>query len=218
MKRTILSIFLLFAVGGLGFSQTQWSLDKSHSTVGFEVEHIIVVQKVIDTPEDYYTMGRTDGKFMKFDLKFTPGNEDFSNSKVEATIAVNSVDTDNPARDGHLVSEDFFDAAKYPNIQFVSKSFTKTGDKTYTLAGDITIKGVTQPITFDVVCTSEFAKMSESQYFSFTATGLLDRYDFGLKWTELIEQGGFRVSSNVQLKIQANLIKSGKSYANEKHN
>ena len=216
MKRLILLLIGVFAFSNTAIAQ-KWSLDKAHSTVKFEVEHIVVLQKVMDTPEDYYTMGTTDGSFKDFDIKFTLGNDDFSGSQIEATIKVNSVDTDNDGRDGHLKSEDFFDAEKFPAITFKSKEFIKTGEKSYKITGDITIKGVTRTVEFDATCTSEFAKASESDFISFTATGKIDRYKFGLKWTDLIEQGGFRVSSYVQLKIQANLMKNGSSYVNEKY-
>ncbi len=206
-----LRYLLIFLIGFtiLGFAQNGWRLDKAHSSVEFQAEHIVVINAKYSDDEDYPTVGVTDGKFNDFSVKFEQGEPDLTNSKVEAKISVNSVETGSAFRDSHLKSADFFDADKYPFITFKSTAFDKIDNNNFIMKGKLTIKGVTKEISLAVVLNAITG--DESNYVSFTASGIIDRFDYGLRWSDLIENGGFRVSNYITIKLQANFVNDAKS-------
>jgi len=205
MKR-FAAIWVSFLLLGANLlAQPVWKLDKEYSSIRFQVENIIVLPQAKEGQEDL-TMGVTRGKFRDFSISFQQGAPDFSNSKVEVEIQTNSVDTDNGPRDAHLRSDAFFDAEKYPVITFKSRSFKKTGKETYRIVGDLTIHGITHPIELEGRTNGMVIDNSGRKRLSFKATGRLNRRDYGLTWSSLIENGAFRISSYVQLNIQSNFI------------
>lgn len=149
------------------FAQTKWAVNKAHAKVGFTVTHL--------------SISEVDGNFKKFDASLTSSKPDFSDAVFEMTADVSSVSTDNDMRDNDLKSDHFFDAAKYPNITFVSKSITKLDDKKYKLTGDLTIHGVTKPITLDMTLTGVGKNMQNQKPIAgFKVTGTINRNDFGV--------------------------------------
>lgn len=207
MKKIYLISIFVFLVLKIINAGDEWQLDKAHSSVAFEVEHLVMLDKVEKETEGEFTLGTTQGKFNDFEIKFIQGRSDFTDSKVEAVIRVNSIDTGNEYRDAHLQSESFFYANKNPVILFQSNSFEKTGESTYRLSGDLSMRGVTKPVEFEVRMSGDPVEQSGSLYVSFTATGKINRYDFGLQWNEVMETGGFRVSNYVKFTIQGNFVK-----------
>ena len=134
--------------------------------------------------------------------------EDFSDAKVNVTIDTNSIDTNDPQRDGHLKSADFFDTEKYPAIQFEGERVEKTQENNYKLLGNLTIKGVTQAITLDM----GFAGRVPKDPFGNTKAGLLlqgkiNRKDFGLVWNVALDHGGVAVSDAVKIYCPIQLLK-----------
>src|SRR6195952_4273922 len=113
-----------------------WAVDKAHTNVIFSVSHLVVSD--------------VEGKFTSFDGSMDASKADFSDAKVNFTIDVKSVSTDNEMRDNHLKSDEFFAAEKFPQMKFVSTSMTPAGEGKYTLAGNLTIRDITKPVTFDV--------------------------------------------------------------------
>lgn len=206
-----LSFLIIFLLGFtiLGFAQDGWKLDKAHSSVEFQAEHIVVINAKYNEKDDYPTVGVTDGKFNEFTVNFTQGEPDLTNSKVEANISVNSIETGSAFRDAHLKSADFFNADKYPFITFKSTAFDKIDDTNFIMKGKLTIKGVTKDVSMAVMLNAITG--DDSNYISFTATTIIDRFDYGLRWSDLIENGGFRVSNYINLKIQANFVNNAKS-------
>ena len=166
MKKTFLLFGLLLA-NTLLFSQSVWALDKGHSKVGFTVSH--------------HQISEVDGYFKKYDAKITCTKDDFSDAVFEMSAETGSINTENETRDGHLKSEDMFDATKFPTLSFKSTSFTKIMGNRYKITGDVTIKGVTKPITLDLWLVgpekNERAKRSE---IGIKAVGKLNRNDFGV--------------------------------------
>jgi polyisoprenoid-binding protein YceI len=149
------------------FAQTKWAVNKAHAKVGFTVTHL--------------SISEVDGNFKKFDASLTSSKPDFSDAVFEMTADVSSVSTDNDMRDNDLKSDHFFDAAKYPNITFVSKSITKLDDKKYKLTGDLTIHGVTKPVTLDMTLTGVGKNMQNQKPIAgFKVTGTINRNDFGV--------------------------------------
>jgi polyisoprenoid-binding protein YceI len=188
------------------FAQNGWQLDKPHSFIEFEVEHIVVLKKV-EKMNGSYTLGVTKGKFKEFNISLKTVREDFLKTKIEAKIDVNSLDTGNELRDAHLESESFFYAKEYPEITFNSKSIDLYGKDIYKITGELTIRGVTKEVELDVDFNSKSKNFANSEYMSISINGMLNRYDFGMDWNVVMEGGGFRVSSNVKFNIQANFIR-----------
>lgn len=168
MKR----VFFTIAVALASFStyaQTTWAMDKAHSKLGFTVTHLALTE--------------VDGNFKTFDAKVTANKPDLSDASFELTADVNSINTDNERRDGHLKSPDFFDAATYPTLTFKSKSFQKVDAKKYKLVGDLTMHGVTKPVTLDVVMNGPVTMENprgKQEKVGFKIAGTLKRADFNL--------------------------------------
>ncbi len=209
MKHLSLLLFFLSGFTIWGYAQNGWKLDKAHSSVEFQAEHIVVINAKYNDDDDYPTVGVTDGKFNEFTVNFKQGEPNLTNSKVEAKIAVNSIETGSAFRDAHLKSPDFFNAEKYPFITFKSASFDKIGEKDFIMKGQLTIKGITKDVSMAVVLNAITG--DDSNYISFTASTIIDRFDYGLRWSDLIENGGFRVSNFIKIKIQANFVNDAKS-------
>lgn len=169
-----------------------WSLDPTHSSVNFSVKHMVISQ--------------TKGSFANYTLKVESTGHDFLDAKIELEIEVNSLSTNMPDRDNHLRSADFFDAAKYPVIKFISKSMTKINDEEYQLIGDITIKGITKSIEFKVNYGGQVIDPWGNNRAGFTLEGSIDRFDFGLNWNTLLEAGNAMVGKQVKLQAEIEIV------------
>ncbi|SOD78218.1 YceI family protein [Spirosoma fluviale] len=165
MKKATMIAALLFSTVG-AFAQN-WTLDKSHSNLGFTVTHMM--------------LSEVDGKFQNFDVKMTSSKPDFTDAQIDLTADVSSINTNQEKRDGHLKSADFFDAAKYPTLAFKSKSISKVSGNKYKLMGDLTMHGVTKPVTLDAVITGPVTNPQNKKTLAgFKVTGEVKRADFTL--------------------------------------
>ncbi len=169
------------------FSQTSkiWKVDNVHSAVKFSVTHLVISE--------------VDGSFKVYNGSIVNTKDDFSDAAIEFSIDVNSINTDNSMRDGHLKGDDFFNAATYPTMTFKSTSFNKKEGNKYELAGNLTIRNVTKKIVFDV----KFGGIGKDAYGNtkagFKVIGSINRFDYGLKWNALTEAGGATVGAEVSL-------------------
>ncbi|AEI48716.1 YceI family protein [Runella slithyformis] len=165
MKKITLAAAVLL-VSFAGFAQT-WKVDKAHAKLGFTVTHLL--------------MSEVDGNFKSFDATITSSKEDFSDAVVELTAEVASANTDNEMRDAHLKRADMFDAEKHPTLTFKSTSISKVADKKYKLNGNLTIKGVTKPVSLDMTLTG-MGKDGRTQKpkAGIKVTGTIKRTDFGV--------------------------------------
>lgn len=170
----------------------KWSIDKAHSNVKFTVTHLVVSE--------------VDGSFKLFDGSMEVTKADYSDAKINFTVDVNSVNTDNDMRDKHLKSEEFFAAEKYPTMKFVSTSFTPAGGNKYKLAGNLTIRDVTKPVIFDVTYGGTANAMGKTKA-GFKAKTTINRFDYNLKWDKATEAGGLVVSKDVDLVVNVELNK-----------
>ena len=190
-------LFLLFLTLGLSstFAQTTWTFDKVHSQIKFSVTHLLITDVT--------------GSFKDFEGSVVANNDDFTDSKIDFTVNVGTISTDNNKRDNHLKSDDFFNAEKYPQMVFKSTSFKKVGDKKYKLTGDLTMKNITKQIVLDVVHNGTVQAWGGTKA-GFKITGSLNRFDYDLKWNSLLEAGGavvgktVRIECNVELDKQSN--------------
>ena len=171
----------------------EWTLDGSHSRVGFSVSHLVV--------------SSVSGRFKQVTGKVELDESNLTKSQVEISIKVDSVDTDEPKRDEHLKSPDFFDSKKFPTMAFKSTKITKAGGNKYKLAGDLTIHGVTKPITLDATISEPIKNPWGKMVRGVKLSGKLNRIQYGLKWNKALETGGVVVGEDVTLDIQIELDK-----------
>lgn len=198
MKKLIITtVAVLFSVSAV-FSQVKWKVDKSHSKLGFSVDHMMVAE--------------TEGKFKIFDGTASSKTEmDFTNTEISFTADVASINTEDPKRDGHLQSPDFFDAAKFPTITFKSTSMKLNGQgkTSYDLEGDITMHGVTKHVKLLAIGASNTVKDPYGNLKNgFKVTGVINRKDFGLNWNVALEAGGVMVSEEVNINCNIELNKA----------
>jgi len=190
MKKSILGLVALVSCMAAG-AQTTWNVDKVHSNVKFAVSHMVVSE--------------VEGSFKMFDGNLVASKADLSDAKVNFSVDVASVNTDNDRRDGHLKSDDFFAAETYPTMSFASTAFTPKGNGTFTLTGNLTIRDVTKSVTLDVEYGGTMVDFYGNTKAGFEITGVINRKEFGLAWDAVTEAGGIVVSDAVKLLMNLQL-------------
>jgi polyisoprenoid-binding protein YceI len=170
-----------------------FSLDPAHSRVGFSVRHLMV--------------SKVRGHFGEVTGEIVVG-EDPTQSSVSATIQAASITTGQEQRDGHLQTSDFLEVEKFPTLEYRSTGVTKVDGNEFTLAGELTIKGITKPVVMKV----EFEGATRSPYgkdvFGFSATTEIDREDWGITYNMALEAGGVMVSKNVKIEIEGEAVRN----------
>ena len=167
-----------------------WTIDPSHTEVGFAVRHLMI--------------STVKGRFA--DVKGAVEFADGADPKLDVTLSVASIDTREAKRDAHLRSPDFFDAETYPEIRFVSTKTVRT-DGGWKIAGNLTMHGVTKPVTLDATEEGTGRDPWGNDRMGFSAHGKLDRREFGLTWNAALETGGVLVGDDIKLNIDAELVK-----------
>ncbi|MFC5542476.1 YceI family protein [Ureibacillus suwonensis] len=167
----------------------KWVIDKAHSEIGFEVKHMMV--------------SKVRGHFDSYDAEIEADDlTDLTNAKISFAFDVASINTKLEDRDNHLKSADFFDAEKYPKITFQSTEIKKTGDSEYEVTGNLTIKDVTKPVTFEVEFNGKGKNPWGFEVYGFEAETKINREDFGLTWNAVLETGGVLVGKDVKIKAE----------------
>ena len=169
---------------------TKWTVDKGHSNVKFTVTHM--------------TVSEVEGSFKIFEGNVEHTKPDFSDAKINFSVDVNSVFTDNERRDGHLKGEDFFNAAQFPTMKFVSTSMKPLGNNKYQLSGNLTIRDVTKPVVFDVTYGGS-VNTGRGRKSGFKAKTTINRFDYNLKWDRAVEAGGLVVAKDVDIQINVEM-------------
>lgn len=171
-----------------------YQLDPQHSMAQFKVRHLMI--------------SNVKGEFAKLSGSVTFNPADLASSRVEVTIDAASIHTREPQRDEHLKSADFLDVAKYPEITFRSTAIVAAGKNAYEVVGDLTIRGVTQPVALNVESLSDEVKDPWGNYRrGATARTKIERKDFGLVWNATLETGGVLVGDDVEITIDAELTR-----------
>ena len=170
-----------------------YKIDVMHSDVTFKVKHLMI--------------STVTGSFSTFDATLNSEQEDFTNASISFSADIASITTGNQQRDEHLKGEDFFNAAKYPTLSFVSTAFTKVGDSNYELAGNLTIKDVTKPVVLAVEYGGTMTDFYGQFKAGFDINGNINRSEFGLTWSAVTEAGGIVVSDEIKLNLSIQMIK-----------
>ncbi|WP_375444673.1 YceI family protein [uncultured Fibrella sp.] len=164
---------------------TKWVVDPMHSEVQFKVKHLVI--------------STVTGTFRNFEGGATTEHDDFDGAEVHFSLDVNSIDTNQEMRDTHLKSAEFFEADTYPHIAFKSTSFKKIEDDEYTVTGDLTMKGITKPVTLKADYGGTAKDAYGNQKLGFEVTGKINRKEFGLTYNALTETGGLALGEDIKL-------------------
>ena len=194
MKLALRPLFALVALAALASAAAAapvtWKIDPSHTEASFQVRHFF---------------SKVRGVFHDVEGSIVYDDADPSAIKVDALVKVASVDTGNEKRDGHLQTADFFDAEKNPTLSFKSTSVKQVAKGRYKLTGDLTMRGVTKPVTFD----AEFLGASDisiggqarGSKAGFAATTVVNRKDFGINWNRALDNGGAMLDDSVTITL-----------------
>ena len=201
MKRTashlsalVLAVSSLPATAAIPANATgTYSIDKTHSEVGFQVRHFV---------------SKVRGSFGDFTGTIQVDAAKPEASRVEFTVKVSSIDTNEPKRDAHLRSADFFDAEKHPEIRFVGKKIAPAGEGKYDVTGDLTMRGVTKEVTLPVAFTGLLKTPFGDERAGFETSLTLNRKEFGISWNKALDQGGFMLSDDVTISINLETVKA----------
>lgn len=187
----------ILLIASTGYA-AEYKLDESHTQVGFKVKHLVI--------------STVSGRFNKFvgSLNYDPKAKKIENLKV--SVEANSIDTNEPERDKHLRSKDFFDVEKFKNITFASKETSFKDGNNFNLAGDLTIHGITKKVVLKVDFKGEVTDPWGNTKAAFEARSKVNRKDFGLNWNKNLDHGGVMIADDVEIIIEgeANLQKEAK--------
>lgn len=174
-------------------SARPWSIDATHTNVGFSIRHLMI--------------STVRGRFAEVEgsVAFDPENP--TAAAIRVSIPVASINTHNEQRDTHLKSADFFDAANHPAITFVGTKIKGDLDRHFKLVGDLTIRGTTKEFEFDVTREGTGNDPWGNERLGYSATGKLNRSDYGLSWNAALETGGFVVGDDVKINIDVELVR-----------
>lgn len=172
---------------------TKWSIDPTHSEIGFKVKHMMFTN--------------VSGKFGTYDATITTDGDNFENAAIEFSGDIASIDTANTDRDNHLKSGDFFDAENHPKLTFKASSFKKINDEKYEIAGDLNIRGVAKTVTFPVEYSGIMTDPWGNTKVGLSIEGKINRKDWGLNWNSALETGGVLVGEEVKLNIELQFAK-----------
>ncbi len=170
-----------------------WNLDATHSSVEFVVKHMMIAS--------------TKGRFAEFTVDAEIDEANLANSKATVTINAQSVDTHDEKRDAHLRSGDFFDAENAKNLVFETTKIEPKGSD-YKIYGNLTVRGVTKPIVLDAEASGPIKDPWGNTRVGVSATGKVNRKEFGLNWNTVLEAGGFLVGDDVKMNVDIELVKA----------
>lgn len=171
-----------------------WNIDATHSEIHFKVKHMVI--------------STVSGKFNEFTASAETEGDDFTTAKINFEAKTASIDTGVADRDAHLRSDDFFNAEAFPVLKFESKEVVKKGEGELILRGDLTIRDITNTVELDI----DFGGTTKDPWgmtrAGFEISGKINRNDFGLKWSQVMEAGGLVVSNEVKLSLNVEMVKA----------
>lgn len=173
--------------------KSKWVLDPAHTVVEFSVRHMM--------------FATVKGRFAPSEGVVVTNPQDLSTADIQVALDAASVNTHEPARDAHLRSADFFDADNHPKLTFKSTSIQRLGGDKYKLQGDLTIRGVTRKVEWDLEYLGTGKDPFGAERMAFSAQTRINRKDYGLNWNAALEAGGFLVGDNVDINVSLQAIK-----------
>jgi polyisoprenoid-binding protein YceI len=174
--------------------KTKWGIDPIHSEIAFKVKHLMITN--------------VKGLFKEFEASIYTTGEDFMTSEIDFWLNPASIDTGVADRDAHLKGQDFFDVEIHKQIHFVGNTYEKVdNDGSYTLYGDLTIKGITKQIKLDVEFGGVMKDPWGNEKAGFSINGKINRKDWGLNWNAALEAGGVLVSDDIRISCEVQLVK-----------
>ena len=172
---------------------TLWSIDPSHSHVGFGVRHLMI--------------STVKGRFAGVNGSVSLENGSVGTARIDVTIDAASIDTGVSQRDDHLRSQDFLDVARFPTLSFKSRQIDPIGKDALRVTGDLTIRDVTRPVQLDVIDFGSVRDPWGGERAGYSASTRINRRDFGLSWNQALETGGFVVGDEVALTLEVELVR-----------
>jgi polyisoprenoid-binding protein YceI len=174
-------------------THTKWSLDPTHSMLGFKVKHLMITN--------------VSGSFKNFNVSVETNGTDFSTAAIQLKAEISSIDTNNAQRDGHLRSSDFFETEKFPEMIFESTKVEKVDEENYHVFGNLTLKGVTKPVKLNV----EYGGLTKDPWggerAGFVISGKINRADWGINFNAVLETGNLMLAEEVKINSEIQLIK-----------
>jgi polyisoprenoid-binding protein YceI len=178
---------------------TKWVLDPTHSELGFKIKHLMITN--------------VSGSFKTFQAEVATNGTDFSGAEINLTAEMSSITTNNEQRDAHLRAADFFEVDKYPELKFKSTKVEKTGDDTFAVYGELTLKGVTKPVKLSAEYNGVAKDPWGGERAGFALTGKINRGDWGVSFNGVLETGGVVLSEEVRIHSEIELVKQAVSAA-----
>jgi len=193
MKNSIIIKSLFAVLLASTVNAAEWTIDTAHTEIGFTAKHMVVA--------------RVNGAFNEYSGQVTLDPENITSAKIKGVVKVASINTGNEARDNHLRTSDFFDAENYPEIVFESTEILKS-ESGYIAVGNLTMRGVTKSIQLPFQILGPVNDPWGKTRVGIEAKGTINRLDWGVAWNKVIENNGLLVSNEIELRINAELIKN----------
>ena len=178
---------------------TKWILDQTHSELGFKIKHLMI--------------SSVSGSLKSFQAEVETQGEDFTTAQINLSADMDSISTNNDQRDAHLRNSDFFEVEKYPALKFTSTKLEKIDGETFSLFGDLTLKGVTRPVKLNVEFNGVTKDPWGGERAGFVVTGKINRSDWGVNFNGVLETGGVMLSEEVRIFSEIQLVKQAVSVA-----
>jgi len=172
---------------------TKWLLDPAHSELTFKIKHLMI--------------SNVSGAFKNFSAKVTTEGTDFSKANISLTAEMNSISTNNEQRDAHLRTSDFFEVEKYPQLKFTSTRIEQTGDESFNLYGNLTLKGVTKPVKLNMEFNGIMKDPHGQEKAGFLVSGKIKRSDWGININVPLEAGGLMLGEDVRIQSEVQFVR-----------
>ena len=178
---------------------TKWILDQTHSELGFKIKHLMI--------------SSVSGSLKSFQAEVETQGEDFTTAQINLSADMDSISTNNDQRDAHLRNSDFFEVEKYPALKFTSTKLEKIDSDTFSLFGDLTLKGITRPVKLSVEFNGVTKDPWGGERAGLVVTGKINRSDWGVNFNGVLETGGVVLSEEVRIFSEIQLVKQAVSVA-----
>jgi polyisoprenoid-binding protein YceI len=188
----MVGLLTLFPIAA-GAETARWDIDPDHSAIEFRVAHMVV--------------SKTSGRFTDYQGFVEMDADTKALKSIEATIKAGSIDTNHDKRDAHLRNADFLDVERFPTMTYKLSQYQKQGD-TYTIIGDLTLRGVTKQVTLSATFNGVTKDPWGNTRAGFSADGTLNRKDFGMVWNKVLDSGGLVVGDEVHIHLDIECIKA----------